>query len=370
MSIIAVTILLIYSFLLLAVLVTWNNLKYQADAVDDLPGVSVIVAMRNEAQQLPQLLSSLQDQDYPGPFEVILVDDASDDESAQIAQDLMGSLDLKVFRLPDSNAPGLSRKKLAITKGVSNARYPTIMVTDADCEAPAGWIRLTSQYLAKHKAHMVCGIVRWSKSSWSWQPLLDQEFAALQSIGAASLSWGTPNMCNGANLAFTKNAFQEVNGYEGYEEVTSGDDEFLLYKVWTQFNGGVYFLKHPETVVTTLPPQNWREFWHQRRRWSGKWKHHKRFTTKFLGILVLLVHLSFLVALLTLILNPAHYLAGVIGSKILAEALLLIAVLRFQRRTFKIGWFLIGQFLYSIYALSFGFMANFGSFNWKNRQYS
>ena len=76
----------------------------------------------------------------------------------------------------------------------------------------------------------------------NWRaPLLDIEFASLIAIGASSLCSGFPNMCNGANLAFTKDAFNQVNGYQGYENVVSGDDEFLLYKVFKRFPTRVRF---------------------------------------------------------------------------------------------------------------------------------
>jgi len=250
------------------------------------------------------------------------------------------------------------------------------MLTDADCRLAKSWVRVTADFQLQQNAQMVCGLVRWDHSAWWLQPLIDLEFAALQAFGAASIKIRKPNMCNGANLAFTKEAFDRVGGYQGYEHVISGDDEFLLHKIWSHYRGGVSFLKHAQTMVTTTPAVNGKEFWNQRRRWSGKWKYYRSWSTRTLAVFIVLVHISNLALWGYLIANAASGLMLLqwplllLILKTFAEALVVLPVLRFQQRRFLVGWFLAGQLLYSLYAILFGLLANFGSYNWKNRRYT
>ena len=178
-------------------------------------------------------------------------------------------------------------------------------------------------------------------------------------------------MCNGANLAFTREAFDQVNGYQGFEQVISGDDEFLLYKMGQHFPGQIHFVKDPKVVVDTFPPQSWREFFAQRQRWSGKWKHHRSNTTRGLAVFIFVFHLTWLT---TWVLGFAGKIdwwlvATLMVVKTLLEFILVYLVMRLAAKMPAMGWFLGGQFLYSFYAFFMGIAANLGSYNWKNRNY-
>jgi cellulose synthase/poly-beta-1,6-N-acetylglucosamine synthase-like glycosyltransferase len=125
----------------------------------ELPNVSILIAFRNEAQNLEKLVSGLMAQDYPGEkLEIILVDDHSEDESLQILKDLAeeNSDSLKVLTLPS----GLSGKKSALSFGKIQATSDVLLFTDADVHLPENWVRSMLACMQNSQADMVCGEVK------------------------------------------------------------------------------------------------------------------------------------------------------------------------------------------------------------------
>src|SRR5690606_15452205 len=101
-----------------------------------------------------------------------------------------------------------------------------------------------------------------------------------------------------ANLAYEKNAFIEVGGYEGVKHIASGDDEFLMHKIAAHYPDGVYFLKNQNAVVSTGAHQDWSAFFRQRKRWASKWKHYQSKTPLVLAIYVFSCNLSMILSML------------------------------------------------------------------------
>src|SRR5213075_2078285 len=121
-------------------------------------------------------------------------------------------------------------------------------------------------------ARFISGPVKLEEGNSLFGKMQVTEFASLIGTGAASIGFGMPNMCNGANLAFEKAAFVAVNGYAGNDKIASGDDEFLMHKIHSQFPGSVCFLKNPKAIVRTNVQQSLSGFLSQRIRWASKWK--------------------------------------------------------------------------------------------------
>jgi cellulose synthase/poly-beta-1,6-N-acetylglucosamine synthase-like glycosyltransferase len=82
------------------------------------------------------------------------------------------------------------------------------------------------------------------------------DFMVLQGITGASVHRQMLSMCNGANLAYERKAFQSVNGFSGIDHLASGDDMLLMYKIWKQHAGRVQYLKSKDVIVTTEPVKN------------------------------------------------------------------------------------------------------------------
>ena len=96
------------------------------------------------------------------------------------------------------------------------------------------------------------------------------DFMVLQGITGASVYKNTLSMCNGANLAYEKKAFFEVDGFEGIDQIASGDDMLLMHKITKNYPDKIQYLKSKEAIVQHKPMKTWKEFFNQRIRWASK----------------------------------------------------------------------------------------------------
>jgi biofilm PGA synthesis N-glycosyltransferase PgaC len=212
--------------------------------------ISVVVAMRNEECNIESLLHDLFHQNYlPSDFEIIIVDDHSTDESVHRAQAINTLQNLSIIFLNEES----KGKKAALTHGINLAKGDIIVTTDADCSLHPNWLANINSKFQDNKINMAAGMVTIANEENFFSRWQQMEFASVMGTGISAFGWSKPLMCNGANLAFRKRIFEEVKGYEGNEHIASGDDEFLMRKIMTQYPGSVYLLSSPETIVITKP---------------------------------------------------------------------------------------------------------------------
>jgi cellulose synthase/poly-beta-1,6-N-acetylglucosamine synthase-like glycosyltransferase len=198
------------------------------------------------------------------------------------------------------------------------------------------------------------------------------EFASLIGSGAATLGFGLPTMCNGANLAFRKSAYHAVNGYEGNFSISSGDDEFLMRKILKKYSGGIAFLAEAESVVATEPQSTLSSFLQQRIRWAGKWKSNSSKATQALAIYIFMFQLSYLVVGFLMIFRiiPSSTFFLLIGTKWLLEFLFLFQICHFLKVRWHWTSFFLLQFLYPLYVCWVALRAHGKSVTWKGRKSS
>ncbi|WP_426492460.1 glycosyltransferase [Hymenobacter sp. 102] len=336
------------------------------------PVFSVLIAARNEAKNLPHLLSDLfRQQPIPGGFEVLVVDDHSTDATAQVVEQLAATAPLPVRLLQLAGQPGApTGKKAAVQAAVQAARAPWLLLTDADCRVPAGWVRAYARTVARHpKARFISGPVLLTGTG-PLATLQGLELAGLVGAGAGSIAQQRPTMCNGANLAYRRQDFFAVHGFRGNEQVASGDDEFLLHKLHAAFPGSIRFLADPAALVSTPAQPTLRQLLRQRVRWASKWRHYQTKAPQRLAVLVLLANLLFPVGaglwLLGTVSGGAVLLSW--AAKLLGDVLLLRPVLRFLGRPRWLWWVPVLQLAYAPYALLTGLAGLRGSYEWKGRQ--
>jgi cellulose synthase/poly-beta-1,6-N-acetylglucosamine synthase-like glycosyltransferase len=263
-----------YGIAVLRRLKAWNTipvgqvpLMYQPQS-----NISVIIPVRNEEKNIIHLLKDLAAQNYPASlFEVLVVDDYSEDLTAELvkAQAEIAPFHLRYLHL--GNAGQGKGKKAAVNSGVSHAAGDLLVLTDGDCRVQAGWLRHLEYSFRSQGARFISGPVTYANPANFFEKMQLVEFAALIGIGAGSMALGAPNMCNGANIAYTKQTFEEVNGFAGNEHVASGDDEFLMHKIFKLHPNSVFFLKAPEAIVFTSAKRTIAGFLSQRVRWASKW---------------------------------------------------------------------------------------------------
>ncbi|SET07117.1 glycosyltransferase [Hymenobacter actinosclerus] len=343
-------------------------------AASSTPRFSVLVAARNEAANLPLLLADLAQQHLPAQeFEVIITDDHSTDDTAAL---LMAAAEttpfrLRVVKLAETPAAGVG-KKAALQAALAHARAPWLVCTDADCRVGPDWLRAYAALLdaAGPEVHLVSGPVLLTGPDTLLQNLSGLEFAGLVGTGAAGIAAGTPTMCNGANLAYRRTAFEAVAGYAGNAHLPSGDDEFLLHKLHAAFPGSIRFLRHPAALVRTAGPPTLAALLRQRVRWASKWRHYQHPPSQRLAVLVLLANLAPAAGLVGAFWLPAllPWAAAGLGLKLAADGWFLDPVLRFLGRR---RWLLLVpllQLAYAPYALLVGLAGLRGGYEWKGRR--
>lgn len=325
--------------------------------------VSVVVAVRNECQHLPRLIADLRAQ-QKDRFEVIIVDDHSEDNTASLAfQAIAGDGRFVILKASGEG------KKSALSLGVRHAKGSIIVTTDADCRVGPNWLAAMTHPFDNPSTMMVFGAVRIAGSTL-FERMQQLEFATLIGAGAATAAWNVPTMCNGANLSYRKHAFEAVGGYDDNLQIPSGDDEFLMRKLNGRFKHSIRFCGAGDAIVTTAPSDSIKHFFAQRIRWAGKWRLNTDLTTMLLAFFVFSFHMV-MVAL------PWLVLAGTVKLSVAVVALSSKAAveyiyIRSLQRALGITWswkaFLFLQIVYSYYVVLVAACAQFAGFEWKGRR--
>jgi glycosyltransferase involved in cell wall biosynthesis len=255
------------------------------------PSVSftVVIPFRNEETKLPNLIKSLNALKFPkNYFEIIFIDDESTDNSIKIiSSNINPTISYRILKnVITTNSP----KKDAITLAVSEATGSWIVSTDADCEIPANWLVAYEIGVKTFDAKMLCAPVMMASSSGLLHKYQQADLLSLQGVTMGSFGTGNPVLCNGANLAFEKNAFYLVQGYKGNNHLASGDDVFMLQKMKRMFPDMVHFIKSKDAIVYTQAVPTWKALIKQRIRWASKTAKVKNSKAIALGLLVFLVN--------------------------------------------------------------------------------
>ena len=366
-------ILLIYSTLFLFGALGWiNTVKIKNSS--SLPGtmVSVIIPARNEENNIEVCLSHLILQNYPKPlFEIIIVDDASTDQTREVVNlfiNKYNSDNIKLITLKDE--PGIvAYKKRAITEGVKQARGKIIVTTDADCKAGDQWLSSIVAFYEQYSPKMISGPVCFYGENSFFEKAQTLEFMTLITAGGGALYYHLPLMCNGANLVYEKEVFWAVNGFEGIDGIASGDDVLLMQKVHKKYPHGIKFLKNKEAVVYSKPQQNLKDFIYQRRRWASKTFKMKDFWTIFIAAVVVCLNSSLILSLILSVFYNKFvplFLLLFAGKCVIDILFLFLAASFFAKRRYI--WLIIPvQLVYAVYIFLIGIIGNTGKYKWKER---
>ena len=256
--------------------------------------ISIIVPCKNEATNLPYLLESIYNQDYdPANYELIVVNDNSSDATTSIALSFNKIANMHVI----SNT-GVG-KKAAIRSGVEEAKGELIVTCDADCQMPNSWLRTIADYYEKrHPDMIVCPVKLEGDGFASWFQKL--EFASLQGVTAGTIMKNNAIMCNGANLAFTKEVYEQ-NSENLYNNLPSGDDIFLLQSIKKDKDRIIDWLESDNVIVTTGCSSTLDSYLSQRARWISKTGYYNDMYTIFVSLVTLIaVILQFTLCIMTL----------------------------------------------------------------------
>lgn len=363
-----------YVLLILYFLLGWLRLKeYVPGNAIPVTRVTVVVPVRNEEKNILNLLGNLRDQQYNKDlFEVIVVDDHSTDNTLKLINGFSMS-NLRVIALKDDPAladASRTNKKIGIEKAVHAANGTLIMTTDADCHPGSNWIKTTVAYYEEHNPVMIAGMVSYFHDTSFLGKFQTLDFLSLVGIAAASIQNGFYNLCNGANLAYTKAAFLEVDGFRQIDHIPSGDDMMLMHKMAKKFGDKIAYLKNKDSIVYTSTEKDFVTFWNQRVRWTSKSTHYedKRIT----GILAFVYMVNLLIVLnlaIGIFYPPMLKLAmWMFLAKLCIDTLFTYAVTKFFRRENLLWLFLPMQAVHVLYIILIAPAGVFGKYNWKGRR--
>ena len=361
--------LLVYAFLIFYYWYHWEQLKsFSPYSTKPSTFLSVVIAARNEEKNLLTLLESLQLQSYPKHmFEIIIVDDFSTDATSKVLQSFIN--DQITLIKPNTDAESSSKKK-SIEAGVMKARGELIVITDADCIPPVNWLTTIESFYKRKAAKFIAAPVKYVHDNSMLQLFQAIDFMTLQGITAANVHADFHRMCNGANLAYERQTFIEVSGFEGIDNVASGDDMLLMHKIWKQHPEKIAYLKSKEAIVTTQPMLSWKDFLMQRRRWASKTLYYD--DNKIITVLafVYFLNLLFFVLVIVSIIYPYYWplvLFYLIG-KTLIEIPFVNSIAKFYDEQKIIRYFIFLQPLHIIYTVIVGLISQFGKYDWKGRK--
>lgn len=388
-----ITVLILFGLYLLLILYYWRSWLTIPDFKPKTPTgpggqnpklktlISVIIPARNEAENMARCLDAVCNQSYPNTlYEVLVVDDHSTDNTAAIVNSYADK-GVKLISLKDCITGELnSYKKKAIEMAIARSTGELIVTTDADCFATKNWLQTIAAFYEAYDPVFIAAPVSIGRSSTFIGFFQGLDFMTLQGITGASVHQKIHSMCNGANLAYTRKAYDAVKGFTGIDNIASGDDMLLMHKIYKQYPARVMFLRSKEVIVQTAPVNSIRQFFNQRIRWASKADTYEDKRIFVVLLLVYLVNVLLLVLPLAALIANAQYSIFNIQYSIWAVWLLLLLlkttteliflypVAKFFGKRSMLLLFPLMQPFHIAYTVIAGWLGKFGSYHWKERK--
>jgi cellulose synthase/poly-beta-1,6-N-acetylglucosamine synthase-like glycosyltransferase len=377
-SFLSVSLAGVYVFVIYKYLTGWRSLAEWHIPLAFKPKtfISVLIPARNEADNIAACLASVLRQTYPASlFEVIVLDDHSEDKTFELATKISANnANLKVVQLAGFMKSGETQsfKKKAIALGISLTSGELIVTTDADCVVQPDWLMLLASFFEKNNLKFIAAPVNFYREKNLLERFQSLDFLGMMAATGAGIHLRMNQMCNGANLAYSRAAFIEVNGFENIDHLASGDDMFLMQKIAALYPDRIGFLKNRNAIVFTEAKPDLRSFISQRLRWATKSANYQDWkVTTILG-LVFLFCWAILISWLMVI--WWGWKAGVLALflfliKSAADFFFLHEMTRYFERRDLMKSCLPSQLLHLAYIAGIGLIANLiKSYSWKGRE--
>jgi len=289
--VIPLVLLFLYGAFLLLILYKLKQEKNgDRNKISYFPEFSIIIAARNEETNICPILDFLRVQKYPASaFEVIIVDDHSEDDTALITgeyKNVYPGFSLKLVALGEND----TGKKSAIAKGIENALFPWIITTDADCKMEPDWLVAKAEIIHNSNYKLIISPVFAANVNHLIEKIQQVEWVVLMGLTFGSLRSGFPLMCNGANLCYNRSVIDNDLKESLNFKIASGDDLFLLQSV-IKNHGSKSIGSALKSVVYTDVERSFNAILQQKVRWASKSIYYKDVPTLLYGLLVSFVNL-------------------------------------------------------------------------------
>jgi len=370
---------ILYIVSILALTIGWFRLKkWDYEDKDPQTRITIVIPARNEAGNIGSLLEDILGQSYPGDlFETLVVNDFSTDDTAGVVEGYRtprlrsGQVPDAGYRiiLVDNDNPG---KKGAIRKGVVMATGELIVTVDADCRVGPEWLFAIASYYEKYKPKLISGPVVIKETFGFFKSFQSMELMSLVASGAGSIGIKKPIMCNGANLAFTKEAYLKANENNRDHKYASGDDIFLLLEIKKLYgSNSIRFLKSRDSIVATRAKNTLKGYFNQRFRWVSKSKGYRDPTIIIVALIVFLFNLA-LLSYSILAYNSfdlARISAVMWIIKVLIDLPILLGFSMFAKRDNIMGYYFVFAIGYVLFTTIAAIVGNLPlGYSWKERK--
>ncbi|MEO8795011.1 MAG: glycosyltransferase [Daejeonella sp.] len=369
LSVLSILLTLCYVSVVLYFRNGWINLPwFNKTTATPKTRVSILIAARNEEDKLDKTICDILAQNYPKDLiELIIVDDHSTDCTAEI---ILSYADkgVKLIKLNEDQALN-SYKKKAISEAINLSGGELIVTTDADCRMGPEWLSDVVNYYEENNFKLISSPVAYFEEKSVFEEMQTLEFLYLIGLGASTIGNKMPSTCNGANLAYRKDVFFELKGFQGIDDLASGDDELFLHKVAAAYPNGIGFCKSRKAIVYTHAKETLSEFIQQRKRWASKSTKYKNKSVVVLGVSIWLFNVLILLNGLLGFFDPHFWTIALISlvSKFLVEITFLIPMTIFANRKSLMWYQPILTILHIFYFVYIGIAGNSGKYNWKGR---
>ena len=294
--------------------------KQKPVAIEKLKPVSIIIAARNEDQNLLEFLPKIFEQDYP-KFEVIVVNDRSWDKSIDILQAFaIKHNNLHIVEVPDLEKDGFA-KKFALTLGIKAAKHELMLFIDADCYPNSkNWLK---EMASRHTGskNLILGASPYAREKGVLNKIIrfDAGQIAIQYLSLAKS--GIPYMGVGRNLSYTQELYDSVRGFKSHYYVPSGDDDLFVNEAGTKTNTAVVFSK--EAITISIPKKNFKDWWYQKKRHLTTGKHYKTYHKILLTLYPVSLVIMYILLPILLVMHNWWYIAlGIVGFRVLLQMII------------------------------------------------
>ncbi|MAE08677.1 MAG: hypothetical protein CL661_07955 [Bacteroidetes bacterium] len=245
--------------------------KQESSRSKELPPVSVIITAHNEDYNLQRNLPAILDQNYPD-FEVVVVNHASSDNTADVIMDLQRKYsNLKIVNI-ERELNFFKGKKFPLSIGIKSAKHEILLLTDTDCKPNSDkWIEsMASKYASQTEVVLGYGPYNSSGGFLNLFIRYDTFMIAMQYFSFALM--GIPYMGVGRNLSYRKSLFFKNKGFTSHYNIPSGDDDLFIMQVANRSNTKIDI--SPDSFMYSEPKHNLSTWFRQKQRHLSTSKHY------------------------------------------------------------------------------------------------
>lgn len=357
-----------YSILILYYRYLWNSIPVFSVPSGFQPQttVTIIIPARNESTNISACLTAVMNQDFPTQLmEVLVIDDHSEDETRSIVGAFKNlNFPLHLIR---NRSEG---KKNAIKTGIDSATGKLIVTTDADCQAGPLWIKTLAAFYESEKPAFIAAPVRMKNNGSMLSAFQVLDFISLQGIGASAVHHRFHMLSNGANIAYEKEIFFKAGGFEGIDQIASGDDILLMHKIAALDPEKTNYCLSPNAIVETSTEPDLDRFFQQRIRWASKARFYPDKKISLVLYWVFVFNISMLALIIYSLFNLSllKWALLLIALKTAIELIFMIPVAGFFGQRKLLWLFLPAQPFHIFYTVLAGFLGQVTRYEWKGRK--